>query len=312
MSAWWSKNRQRVLQLAGTILAIVLLVVLLRDKRNEIVEAFKAIKPSNLLWVGLLFFVSRFATVGRWHILLRSSGVGIRLKDSISLTFTGLFASNFLPTSIGGDVVRLAGAMQMGFDRAVCLASIAADRLVGMAGMTMVAPIGLFHSWSLLENLPASLSTFAWFNTPLAFLKRTFSVFSLWLKSPLSLLGSLAFTWMHMLCLFGSIYIFADDLGYHVSFWMIAGLWSLTYFITLIPISVNGYGLQELSFTFFMSNVAGWTPAVSLSVAVLIRAFSILASLPGALFLPSIMSAMAEQKKGTSPGDGSGERGRLK
>jgi hypothetical protein len=82
---------------------------------------------------------------------------------------------------------------------------------------------------------------------------------------------------------------------------MIAGLWSLTYFITLIPISVNGYGLQELSFTFFMSNVAGWTPAVSLSVAVLIRAFSILASLPGALFLPSIMSALAEQKKESSP-----------
>jgi hypothetical protein len=228
--------------------------------------------------------------------------VDIRLKDSASLTFTGLFASNFLPTSIGGDVVRLAGAMQMGFDRAVCLASIAADRLIGMAGMTMMLPVGLFHSWSLLENLPASLSTVAWFNKPLSFLKRTFSVFNLWLKKPVSLLGSLAFTWVHMLCLFGSIYIFADDLGIHTSFWMIAGLWSLTYFITLIPISVNGYGLQELSFTFFMTNVAGWTPAVSLSVAVLIRVFSILASLPGALFLPSIMSALAAQKKESSSG----------
>jgi len=302
MSVWWAKNRRLVLQLAGTILAIVLLVVLLRDRWNEIVEAFKNIKTSNLLWVGLLFLTSRVATVGRWHVLLRSGGVDIRLKDSASLTFTGLFASNFLPTSIGGDVVRLAGAMQMGFDRAVCLASIAADRLIGMAGMTMMLPVGLFHSWSLLENLPASLSTVAWFNKPLSFLKRTFSVFNLWLKKPASLLGSLAFTWVHMLCLFGSIYIFADDLGIHTSFWMIAGLWSLTYFITLIPVSVNGYGLQELSFTFFMSNVAGWTPAVSLSVAVLIRAFSILASLPGALFLPTIMAALAEQKKESSPG----------
>ncbi|HSO12563.1 MAG TPA: lysylphosphatidylglycerol synthase transmembrane domain-containing protein [Anaerolineales bacterium] len=303
MSVWWAKNRRLVLQLAGTVLAIVLLVVLLRDRWNEIVEAFKNIKTSNLLWVGLLFLTSRVATVGRWHVLLRSGGVDIRLKDSASLTFTGLFASNFLPTSIGGDVVRLAGAMQMGFDRAVCLASIAADRLIGMAGMTMMLPVGLFHSWSLLENLPASLSAAAWFNKPIVFLKRTFSIFNLWLKKPASLLGSLAFTWVHMLCLFGSIYIFADDLGNHASFWMIAGLWSLTYFITLIPISVNGYGLQELSFTFFMSNVAGWTPAVSLSVAVLIRAFSILASLPGALFLPSIMSALAEQKKKSSSGE---------
>jgi uncharacterized membrane protein YbhN (UPF0104 family) len=300
MPAWWRRNRRLVLQSAGTLLAVILLVVLLRDGGwGEIVAAFRQIKTANLLWVALLFLISRLATVGRWHVLLRSGGVNIPLKDSTSLTFTGLFASNFLPTTIGGDVVRLAGAMQMGFDRAVCLASIAADRLVGMAGMTMVAPVGLFHSWNLLETLPASLSTLAWFNKPLAFLKRTFSVFSLWLRKPGALLGSLAFTWIHMLCLFGSIYIFADDLGIHTSFWMIAGLWSLTYFITLIPISVNGYGLQELSFTFFMTNVAGWTPGVSLSVAVLIRAFSILASLPGALFLPSILTVMAEQKKDT-------------
>ncbi len=304
MSAWWRRNRRLVLQSAGTLLAVILLVVLLRDGGwDEIITAFRTIKTADLLWVALLFLISRLATVGRWHVLLRSGGVDIRFKDSASLTFTGLFASNFLPTTIGGDVVRLAGAMQMGFDRAVCLASIAADRLIGMAGMTMVLPVGIVHSWSLLETLPASLSTVAWLQRPLAFLKRTFSVFSLWLNKPVSLLGSLAFTWVHMLCLFGSIYIFADNLGYHVSFWVIAGLWSLTYFITLIPISVNGYGLQELSFTFFMTNVAGWTPGVSLSVAVLIRAFSILASLPGALFLPSIMAVMAEQKRDTSSGE---------
>ena len=304
MSAWWMRNRRLALQSAGTLLAVVLLVVLLRDGGwNEIVDAFREIKTADLLWVALLFLISRLATVGRWHVLLRSGGINIRFRDSMSLTFTGLFASNFLPTTIGGDVVRLAGAMQMGYDRAVCLASIAADRLIGMAGMTMVLPVGVVHSWSLLETLPASFSTVAWLQRPLAFLKRTFSVFSLWLNKPVSLLGSLAFTWIHMLCLFGSIYIFADDLGIHTSFWVIAGLWSLTYFITLVPISVNGYGLQELSFTFFMTNVAGWTPGVSLSVAVLIRAFSILASLPGALFLPSIMAVMAEQKRDTSSGE---------
>ena len=106
-----------------------------------------------------------------------------------------------------------------------------------------------------------------------------------------------------MLCLFGSIHVFVDDLGSHVAFWLVAGLWSLTYFITLIPISINGYGLQELSFTFFMSNVGGLTPAVSLSVAVLIRVFFMLSSLPGALFLPSSMAAMAKQKQESSPRD---------
>lgn len=299
MSAWWAGNRRRILQLAGTILAVILLVVLLREEGwEEILATFAKIKTSDLLWVALLFSISRIATVGRWHVLLRSGGVDMRFKDSMALTFTGLFASNFLPTTIGGDAVRLAGAMQMGFDRAVCLASIAADRLIGMLGMSMTLPIGLAQSWSLLGTASASSLTLAWFHRPLAFLKRTFSVFGLWFKRPASLLGSLAFTWIHMLCLFGSIHIITNDLGNNVSFWMIAGLWSLTYFITQIPISINGYGLQELSFTFFMSNVAGLTPAVGLSVAVLLRAYFILFSLPGALFLPSIMSAMTEPKPG--------------
>ena len=303
MSAWWVKNRQRVLKLTGTILAVVLLVVLVRESEwDEIVATFKNIKTLDLLWAALLFFVSRTSMAFRWHVLLRSGGIDMRLKDSISLTYTGLFASNFLPSTIGGDVARLAGVMQMGYDRAVSLASIAADRLVGMAGMTMVLPIGVAHSWGLLgTTTTASFSTAAWFNRPIAFLKRTFSVFKIWLKKPVSLLASLAFTWLHMLCLFGSIYIFTDDLGNHVSFWMIAGLWSLTYFITLIPISINGYGLQELSFTFFMSNVAGLTPAVSLSVAVLIRAYFILSSLPGALFLPSVLSAVKKREGKTLP-----------
>jgi len=297
MASWWSRNRQRVLQLAGTLLAVALLVLLVKeDEWGEILAAMQKVTLLDLILVAILFLVSRLAVSWRWHVLLQSAGVRISIQNSTALTFTGLFASNFLPTTIGGDLARLAGAMQMGFDRAVCLASLAADRLIGMLGMSMTVPIGLAYSWNILQMGSASFSLVALIQKPLAFIKRTVSIFSIWLKKPASLLAALAFTWIHMLCLFGSIYIIVDDLGSHISFWMIAGLWSLTYFITLIPISINGYGLQELSFTFLMSNVAGLSPAVSLSVAVLIRAYFILSSLPGAVFLPSILSAMADRK----------------
>ncbi len=297
MFSWWLRNRQRLLQLAGTLLAVALLVLLVReDEWGEILVAMQKITILDLILVAILFAISRLAIVWRWHTLLQSGGVHIRFRNSTALTFTGLFASNFLPTTIGGDVVRLAGAMQMGFDRAVCLASLAADRLIGMLGMSMTVPIGLAYSWNMLQIGSVSYSSIGIIQKPLAFIKRTVSIFSIWLKKPASLLVALAFTWIHMLCLFGSIYVFIHDLGSHISFWMIAGLWSLTYFITLIPISINGYGLQELSFTFLMSNVAGLSPAVSLTVAVLIRAYFILSSLPGAVFLPSILSVMADRK----------------
>jgi glycosyltransferase 2 family protein len=292
-----SQHQQRILQFTGTILAVVLLLLLLKEGGWEgIISSMRQIEMMDLIWVLMLFLVSRTATICRWHTLLRSGGVNIRFRDTALLTFTGLFASNFLPSTIGGDVVRLAGIMQMGFDRAICLASIAADRLVGMLGMFMAVPIGVMYSWPLLTASPADLSLIGFIQRPIHFLKRTVSTFSIWLKKPGYLFLSLMFTWVHMTCIFGSIYVFVDDLGTPVSFWMIAGLWSLTYFITLIPISINGYGLQELSFTFLFSNVAGASPAMSLTVVILLRAYFIISSLPGAIFLPSALAAMAEKR----------------
>lgn len=301
MVSWLSRHRQSIVQFAGTLLAVVLLILLLREGGWEgILSAMQKIEVADLFWVALLFIISRIATACRWHVLLRSAGINIRFKDSMALTFTGLFASNFLPTTIGGDVVRLAGAMQMGYDRAVCLASIAADRLIGMLGMLMTLPIGIFYSWNILQTIPLDLSFVGVMRRPFAFIKRTFSAFSIWLQKPGSLFLSLLFTWIHMLCVFGSIYIFTDDLGSHVSFWMIAGLWSLTYFITLIPISINGYGLQELSFTFLFSHVAGVAPTMSLTIVVLIRAYLVISSLPGAFLLPTALAAITD-KQASSP-----------
>ena len=72
-----------------------------------------------------------------------SAGTGITLRQSTHLTFAMLFASNFLPTTIGGDVVRLAGALRLGFDQAISVASLVVDRLVGMTGMAMALLLGL-------------------------------------------------------------------------------------------------------------------------------------------------------------------------
>lgn len=293
---------------------LLLFLILRKEDGTGVLVALRKIQPLNLLWVALLFAISRIAVTWRWHVLLRSAGIKIRFKDSLILTFMGLFATNFLPTTIGGDVVRLVGVMQMGYDQAVSLASLAADRLIGMAGMVMTVPFGLTDSWNILQNIPIKIFFFIRFDKPIAFLKRRSSAFSMWLqkltaffkrtlasfsiwfRKPGSLLASLAFTWIHMLCLFGSIYIFVDNLGAHASFWLIAGLWSVTYFITLVPISINGYGVQEVVFTFLLSEVVGFVPSVAATIALLIRAYFLLSSLPGALFLPSILSALAKQK----------------
>lgn len=300
-SGRFNKNRSIILRLAGTLLAVSLLVLLFSKEWNEIKSAFERIVSWRLLTALFLIIVSRFCTIGRWYTLLRSAGVKISPWRAALLTFTGLFSSNFLPTTIGGDVIRLTGAMQMGYDRPVCLASIAADRLIGMAGMTTTLPFGIGPVWAMLQNGGLQAVTLVGFwERGWGFVRRTLQALTLWTKKPIALFVALLFTWGHMASTFLTAFILIDGLGEHLSFWMIAGLWSVSYFITLIPISVNGYGLQELSISVLFSQVGGLMLATSLTLAVLMRILTITASLPGAIFLPSIMASLDQSKRDTA------------
>ncbi len=242
-----------------------------------------------------LVMISRFAVAGRWYVLMTSAGTGITPRQSIRITFAGFFASNFLPTTIGGDVVRLAGAIRLGFDEAVSLASLVVDRLVGMAGMAMALPFGipayLFH-----QNNPTSISLAAipWIDPLLQkiqrFLHELLQALRVWLKQPKSLLSALGFTWVHMLCTFGIVSLLLGGMGEHISFWLIMGLWSATYFVTLLPISINGMGVQQLAMTFFYVTLGGISNSSGLTLGLLTLILQMLASLPGALFITDILA----------------------
>jgi uncharacterized membrane protein YbhN (UPF0104 family) len=294
MRSWLAANRKLLLRLLGTILAIVLLVVLVREEGwDEVLAAVRNMSWQNIGAALVLVFISRLFVAGRWFILLRSGDVKISIGDAAALTFTGLFSNNFLPTTIGGDVVRLAGAMRLGYDRAVCLASIAADRLVGMFGMLFTLPLGLIPT---LQTLGTGAAKALFWSSLIArgtgFVRRTLQTFSIWFGRPFALLGALGCTWGHMLCTFLTMYILIQSTGNHVNLSLIAGLWSLAYFVTLVPISINGYGVQELTLTFLFSHVAALSTAASLTVAVLIRALYIAVSLIGAFFLPGVLASV--------------------
>ena len=304
LTHWLSENRTLLLRLFGTLVAIVLIVLLIRQEGwTEIVDSLKQISPGSFFMALAALLISRIFVIARWHVLLQSGGVNIPFRRTTELTLMGLFASNFLPTTVGGDVVRLAGVMQMGFDRAVSLASIAADRLVGLTGMLFAVPFGLPPAWESLTQILAfqPLALMISLQRPIRFARRTLQTFSIWLHQPKALFVSLLCTWGNMFFIFIAIYLLVEGLGNQVSFWLIAGLYSLSYLVTLIPISINGFGLQELSLTYLFLHVGGLNTATSLSLAVLIRMIWMIASLPGAVFLPSILLAISHQEKDKTP-----------
>jgi uncharacterized membrane protein YbhN (UPF0104 family) len=300
-------------RLAGTLLAVALLVLLLRQQDwGEISNAFRRLEAWRIAAALMLTLLSRLAISFRWHVLLHSRERSVHFRQSLQLTFAGLFASNFLPTTIGGDVVRLAGGIQMKMDSAAVTVSLIADRLIGMTGMALASPWGIARLVSVgLPTLTAPLAgsqgmvgsgfVLAGLRSlrgkiP-AFLVRMRDHLSVWRKHPGALLISLGFTFVHMAFLFGSIWLLLDGMGEHVPWMQVAGIWSLVYFITLLPISINGYGLQEISTTVLYARLGGISMGASLTIALLIRTLQMVVSLPGAAFVYSILPSVKTEKE---------------
>jgi hypothetical protein len=279
-----------VLRWLGTLLALGLLIWLLSSQGwDKILSAFRQIDGWRLFLALGLMLLSRVAVAGRWYVLLRGAGERISLGLTTRITFAGLFVSNFLPTTIGGDVIRLGGALRFGISRAVALTSLIVDRLVGMAGMAMAVPGLLFF----VEPTPLGfMATMPW--PPRDFfrrgLRRLRDVMSLWLQHPHTLLAALGLTWTHMLLTITIADVILTGMGHSVPFFLIGGIWSLVYFITLLPVSVNGMGTQELAISLLFTKLGGVSAESALVLALLMRVLPMLASLPGALFVPGMVA----------------------
>lgn len=303
-----SNKWKKIFRLTGTILSIVLLAYLFYSVGwKEISTGLKELSLSRIIAVVVIIFISRLATFARWHMLLQVEQKKVNWKDSLRLTMAGLFIGNFLPTTIGGDVVRLAGAVRLGIDAALAAASLVVDRLIGMTGMALALPFGLIQVSSVLNQTSQQvisstkfLSLAVWnqkiFGGIKKLITKAIESFVYWYKHPTYLLLALFFTFIHMICLFGIIKILTAGMNEQISFWTIAGLWSLTYFITLIPISVNGIGLQELSFVNLFTIFGGLTNSTALTVALFIRILMMIGSAPGAFFISGILSGQAYTK----------------
>jgi len=292
------------IRILGTLLALALLIYLIVEQGwQAVVDSLAQVSWPAFLGAFLLILLSRLATVGRWHVLLRSANVEIELRQSLRLVFAGLFSANFLPTTVGGDLVRFAGGVRLRLDTGVVAASLVMDRLVGMAGMATVLPFGLARFFSLplapwpsgktLQQvaLPASLArAAAWGQRQLGQLWQSLRrAVRLWISRPRQLLLAYLFTLGHMLTTFLTVWVIFQALGEPISFWWVAGLWSMGYFITLLPISINGLGVQEVALTYLFTNYGGVSLHSVLAMALLMRALPILASLPGAVFVPALL-----------------------
>lgn len=285
---------------AGTVLSVGLLIWLLeRQDWEQLLDAAGSVGAQVLL-LSLLFVVTRHLfNVGRWYVLVRTQAIEMGLGKALQLTFAGLFASNFLPTTVGGDILRLVGVMDASEERFKASTTIVLDRLIGALGMVFVLPLGVPILAGLLGS-PARLGGAgiaaggelgSWIRGGWDRFKLVLEV---WRRNPGALLLSLGFNLAGIAAYLLSVWLLTDAMSIDVTYVQVAGAVSLTYFLTLLPISVSGYGVRELGVVAVFTQL-GALPEQASALALLTRGLIWASSMPGLLWLGTILRTAGEQ-----------------
>jgi uncharacterized membrane protein YbhN (UPF0104 family) len=289
-------RRSRLIQAAKTLITVIMVYYLLRlvDWRTLL----PLLKPDLIIWlVGafLIFVLAELVIAWRWSRLLMIASAGFPLGTVSKYVFISMFTSNFLPGTISGDVVKMVGlSRQRPENRSIVVASVIVDRLYNLAGMILMTPFALGLNWQFVSSLwpwikqPTSSAAV----TPAAGLwqKAGQKLAELWqvsrgfARTPGMVLRFLAYSILSSQLSFVSFFLVCLGLGIHVSYPQMMLICVLSYFSGLLPVSINGLGVQEGVFSFLLVQMGAGLPA-AVAAAFLTRLIYLFVSLIGGVWL---------------------------
>ena len=89
--------------------------------------------------VMIVFLVSQVMVGFRWWLLLRTQSIYINLWAAVRLHFLGLFYNNFMPSSVGGDLLRAWYVTKHTDKRFEAALSVFVDRVIGLLSTLVIA-----------------------------------------------------------------------------------------------------------------------------------------------------------------------------
>ncbi len=297
-NSWTARVR-----IIGTLLSIGLLIWLLSQQNWEIFFNIAGdLNVVSLLLALLLVLGRMFANSVRWFRLLKAQKTDVTLLQTTQFVFAGRFASNFLPTTIGGDVIRAAAVIPYSENKVAGAASVVLDRLVGVFGMLFFLPfcivlIPAVPSIPLLSMIPMAAFT----EKLLDMVRKTFlrlrEAVLIWRNKPSSLVQAVLASWVGTLLYITGVWILAVDMNIDVSWVEVTAASVVTYFVVLIPLSINGLGLRELT-VIGLYTALGASPEQAAALAILTRALQMITTIPGAFWLGKMVPDRSENDEG--------------
>jgi uncharacterized protein (TIRG00374 family) len=139
---------------AIAVLGVLLHFLPLKTVRSAIAQ----VPPAFFLAALAGYLVAHAVGVLKWRMVVNAAGAQLDLTTSLQCYGGGLFGTLFLPSIVGGDVIRLAVGLRRSPHPAAVLAGNVVDRFLDVAAQATLVALGLVL---LPGSLPESLRSMA-------------------------------------------------------------------------------------------------------------------------------------------------------
>src|SRR5271157_3717923 len=140
---------------ARWLAAILVLGILLHFLPLHLLnEALQRVPLTRFIIILIGYLLAHVVGAAKWRMVVNAAGAQLDYPTSVQCYAGGLFATLFLPSIIGGDVVRLAVGLRRSPNPAAVLAGNVVDRFLDMSAQAGLVLLGILL---LPGSLPSTL-----------------------------------------------------------------------------------------------------------------------------------------------------------
>ena len=306
-------QRHRLIVAAKVAVSALLLGILL--SRIDATRLWSTARHASLVWLAValgVYFVNVLVSTWRWHLLLRAQRVDVSSRLLLGSFLVATFFNNFLPSNIGGDVIRIRDSAKEAGSKTLATTVVLVDRTLGLMGLVLVAAVGasvaaapghpqgpILPIWLWTGLLVAAVVSAPAVLAPAGIgrlLQPLTALHPEWIGGRIDTLtttlarfrerpSALASAFAGALVVQGLLVLFyaavGVSLGVHVGLSDLAVVVPISLVVQMLPVSVNGFGVREATFSFYFSRI-GLPIESALLVSLIAAAVVMVFSLSGA------------------------------
>src|SRR5262245_17791858 len=135
--------RHPVLIAIKIAVSVILLAVLF--SQIDVARLWAIARGASVGWLAAaiaVYAVIVVTSVWRWRLLLETQAVEMPGRSVVGSFLVALFFNNFLPSNLGGDVIRIRDSARPARSKTVATIVVLTDRVLGLMGLVLVAALG--------------------------------------------------------------------------------------------------------------------------------------------------------------------------